>query len=90
MGTGPAIADGHADLILTEIVDSAGHRFLVKAGSERGSELLAEVTTTPASAKDIDVANAAVEQAGKAQVRSIDNSGIKEMLYQNFEHPRWD
>ena len=90
MGTGPAVADGVADLILTEILDSAGHRFLVKAGSERGAELLAEVTPTSASPQDITAAKAAVEQAGKVQVRSIDNTSIKEMLYQNFEHPRWD
>ena len=90
MGTGPAIADGRADLILTEIVDPAGHRFLVRAGSERAAELLAEVTTTSASDEDINAAKAAVDHAAKTQVRGIDTNGIKEMLYQNFEHPRWD
>ena len=24
------------------------------------------------------------------QVRSIETTGIQELLYQNFEHPRWD
>jgi len=90
MGTGPAIAEDRADLILTEMVDSAGHRFLVKAGSERGAELLAEVAAAPASREDIRSSKALVEHARKSQGRSIDTTGIKDMLYQNFEHPRWD
>ena len=90
MGTGPAVSSDRADLILTELLDGSGHRFLVKAGSERGAELLGEVTTTTPSAADVTAAKAAVEEAARAQVRSIDTNGIKEMLYQNFEHPRWD
>jgi len=89
MGTGPAVANG-ADLILTELLGEAGHRFLVKAGSERGAEVLAELKTTPVTDADLEAAEAGVKQAASQQVRSIDNHGIKELLYQNFEHPRWD
>ena len=28
--------------------------------------------------------------AASQQVRSIDTAGIKDLLYQNFDHPRWD
>ena len=31
-----------------------------------------------------------MEAAASQQVRSIDTTGIKELLYENFEHPRWD
>jgi len=89
MGTGPGIAEG-ADLILTELMGSGGHRFLVKAGSERGAELLRELATTAASAADLSQAEQGVKTAAAAQTRSIDNQGIKELLYKNFEHPRWD
>ncbi|HTZ81568.1 MAG TPA: 4Fe-4S dicluster domain-containing protein [Candidatus Acidoferrales bacterium] len=89
MGTGPAVGDG-ADLILTELVDASGQRFLARAGSERGNAILAELKTTPASNADLDTAQAAVERAAKEQARSIDVENVKELLYQNFEHPRWD
>ncbi len=36
MGTGPAVSGGH-DLALTELIDAAGHRFLVEAGSAVGA-----------------------------------------------------
>ena len=96
MGTGPAVASGPecetspVDLVLTELQGSRGHRFLVRAGSERGAKMLAEVKTTQASDADVHEAETGVEKAGSQQVRSIDNNGIQELLYQNFEHPRWD
>ena len=89
MGTGPAVANG-ADLILTELLDSSGHRFLAKAASERGIEVLAELQTVPATAADLHQADTRVQEAANQQTRRIDNHGIKELLYQNFEHPRWD
>jgi hypothetical protein len=89
MGTGPAVANG-ADLIMTELLGPKGHRFLVRAGSERGAEMLAQLKTTSATQADLREAEAGVEKAASQQVRSIDNNGIKELLYQNFEHPRWD
>ena len=89
MGTGPAIVNG-ADLVLTELVGLGGHRFLVRSGSERGAEMLDEVHTTPATEADLNEAQAGVKEAARQQTRAIDTNGIKELLYQNFEHPRWD
>jgi len=89
MGTGPAVSEG-ADLILTELLGLGGHRFLVRAGSDRGAKVLTELRTTPATDADVDQAGTAVKTAASSQVRSIDNNGIRELLYQNFEHPRWD
>jgi len=92
MGTGPAVsdkADNPADLVLTELVGPEGHRFLVRVGSERGAEVLADLKTTPATDADLAQANAKVKEASQ-QARSIDTNGIKELLDQNFEHSRWD
>jgi len=89
MGTGPAVSGG-ADIVLTELLDAGGHRFLANAGTERGAEVLSELRTAPASDRDVEHADAAVKAAGREQVRSIDRDGIKELLYQNFEHPRWE
>ena len=89
MGTGPKVSGGF-DLVLTELLDAKGHRFLVAAGSDRGAEILKELTVVPATEEDRQTAAAAVEAAAKQQVRSINANGIKELLYDNFEHPRWD
>jgi len=89
MGTGPQVSDGF-DLALTELLGSNGHRFLVATASDRGSEILTELETVPATGEDRREAGAGVEAAARQQVRSIDTAGIKELLYENFEHPRWD
>jgi sulfhydrogenase subunit beta (sulfur reductase) len=89
MGTGPRVSRGF-DLVLTELLGPKGHRFMVAAGSDRGAEVLAELQTLPAAAEDCDEASAKVDAAARQQVRAIDNTGIKELLYKNFEHPRWD
>ena len=89
MGTGPRARCGF-DLALTELVGPAGHRFVVQTGSERGDEVLAGLETAPVTGADLRDAEAAVDRAASEQVRSIDTAGIKELLYQNFDHPRWD
>ena len=88
MGTGPRASQGF-DLALTEIATSGEHRFLVEAATERGSQVLAELETTPVSPEDRRAADAALAGA-EQQTRRLDTNGIKELLYQNFEHPRWD
>ena len=89
MGTGPLAQSGF-DLALTELVGPAGHRFVVRMESERGAEVLAGLQTAPVTDADLHDAEAAVDRAAGEQVRSIDTAGIKELLYQNFDHPRWD
>ena len=91
MGTGPAVASAHAaDLVLTELLGPDGHRFLVRAGTERGAELLAEISTTPATKADLQQAETAVRRAADSQSRNIERDGLRDLLYQNFEHPRWE
>ena len=89
MGTGPRAADGF-DLALTELLDGGPHRFLVEVGSERGGELLAELAHRPAGEADERAAAAASANAEATMGRALDTDGIKELLYANAEHPRWD
>jgi ferredoxin len=89
MGTGPR-AEGGFDLALTELLDGDGHRFLVETGSERGEEVLAELPQQPAAAEDTDRAAAIVERTAASMGRELDTVGIKELLYGNWEHARWD
>ena len=89
MGTGPRARGGY-DLALTELVGVGEHRFLVQVGSEAGREVLAGLKHREVSEDDIRLAQAAVDGAAAAQVRRMDTTDIRELLYSNFEHPRWD
>ena len=89
MGTGPRARSGF-DLLMTELTSAEGHRFVVDTGNKRGAEILAELQTTPATGADLHEAEAAVDLATNQQVRSIDTTDIQDLLYQNFDHPRWD
>ena len=89
MGTGPQVR-GAADLTLTEIIRGEEHWFLAETGSERGQEVLAELDCRPATEDECFAASSAVEDAAVQQTRRIDTNGIQELLYRNFEHPRWD
>ena len=89
MGTGPSVGTGH-DLALTELLDSDSHRFLVEIGSERGRAIVEQLPTRPASAEEIEYARERVAGAGKQMGRSLETDGIKDLLYDNLEHPQWD
>jgi sulfhydrogenase subunit beta (sulfur reductase) len=89
MGTGPRAHSGF-DLLLTELIDQVGHRFVVETGSDRGADVLADLGSTPASEDDLRAAEAIADTAARQQVRTIETDGLKDLLYQNFDHPRWD
>ena len=89
MGTGPRAKDGF-DLALTELLDDGGHRFLVEVGSERGAEVLAALPQREATAAEPAQAEEIVARTAASMGRELDTAGIKELLYGNWEHPRWD
>jgi len=104
MGCGPA-ATHSFDLALTEHGgDGSGpSRFACEVGSARGAEILAGlagslVTCTPAevaAAKAVPVELAARMHArsaepGQPRPRSLDTEDIRDLLFDNLEHARWD
>lgn len=89
MGTGPKAESGF-DLALTEILGEGEHRFLVEAGSEAGATVLAKLSSRSAMPEDLAAAETAVARARQQMGRSLDTAGLKELLQQNPEHPRWD
>ena len=88
MDTGPRAKSGF-DLALTELLDGE-HRFLVEAGSARGEEVLGEIGAEEAEQADEAAAAAVSEECASQMGRELDTDGIKELLYRNMEHPRWD
>ncbi len=88
MGTGPSAESGF-DLALTELMDGE-HRFLVRIGSARGAEVMADVPHEDANPADRSAAATLVDNARASMGRTLDTEGLKEDILQNLEHPRWD
>ena len=88
MGVGPRVKDGF-DLMLAEFNDDGHHRFLVRCGSDRGQEVMSELHSTPASPDEIRKLESGIEDASR-QERKLDTDGLRDLLYQAFDHPRWN
>jgi formate hydrogenlyase subunit 6/NADH:ubiquinone oxidoreductase subunit I len=89
MKTGPRAQAGF-DLALTEVLDGERHYFVVEIGSQRGAEILEHVPHRAASAGEAAETALAEERASRQMGRSLETAGIKELLYRNYENPRWD
>lgn len=89
MGTGPKASAGY-DLLLTELIDDDGHRFLVEVGTDRGADVLAAVPATDARREDVDAASEALADAATRMGRTMETEGLKDVLYASAESPRWD
>jgi ferredoxin len=89
MKTGPKAGKGY-DIALTEVLDGDGHRFVAEAGTARGAEVLADIPHRPAAAADRAAAEVVSANAEQAMKRSIETEGIRDLLYNNAEHPRWE
>lgn len=88
LDAGPRVRDGF-DLALTELLEG-GHRFLVEAGSLAGAEVLAELPSRPAGGADRAAAAAVVDAAAARMGRTLESAGLRELLAERLEHPRWD
>ena len=89
MNTGPKATAGF-DLALTEILSNGRHYFVAETGTQAGEEVLGKIPHQKAGSEEIDAADEAMARAGERMGRMLDTGGIKEMLYRNEEHPRWD
>ena len=89
MNTGPRASFGY-DLALTELLDGGPHRFLVEVGSDAGAEVLAALSTRSAQDGDRRLAEETVQHTAASMGRTLETDGLKELLYANMEHARWD
>jgi ferredoxin len=89
MDAGPKVRSGF-DLALTEILQNGEHYFTIESGSEIGSEILRDIPHAEATADHAAAAEAVVQKTAGQMGRSMDTTGIKELLYANTEHPQWD
>jgi ferredoxin len=84
MNTGPRCSSGF-DLALTELPEA----FTVEIGSSRGADIMAQLPTTMAAAAQLEEAESARRQAVDQISRRLDTAGIRDLLLNNLEHPRW-
>ncbi len=89
MNSGPRATGGY-DLALTELLSEERHVFIVDVGSDAGAEVMRDVAGTTPDADSLRAAEAALDACAAQMGRSLNTSGIKELLYRNYDHPRWD
>ncbi len=89
MQTGPKATTGF-DLSLTEIINDGPHRFLVETGSKQGEMLLESINHKEATVNEEMIADKIVANTRQQMGRKMDSNGIKAVLQNNLEHPRWD
>jgi len=88
MNTGPRAESGF-DLALTEILDKEYHHFVVEVGSESGNSVMEKIAHHQANDKDERQAKNQTDKVAAKMKRTLDTSNIKELLYENLEHPQW-
>lgn len=89
MKTGPRSEQGF-DLALTEILEEGQHYFVVEVGSLKGEALLKKIHPDEAEDFQLKLAIEQTDRAEKQMGRTLDTTGIKELLYENQENPRWE
>lgn len=89
MKTGPKATFGF-DLAITELANTERHYLVAEAGTETGAAVLGEVTHREASEEEKAAAEGAVEECSRQMGRTLSTAGIKELLYRNYENPRWE
>jgi len=89
MNTGPKAESGF-DLALTELCSPGSHEFLVEVGSDAGARVLERLPRSEPTAAHVAAAQAVVERAAERMGRSLETDGIRTLLQENLEHPRWN
>jgi len=89
MGTGPGVTGNH-DLALTEIITPERHYFAVEVGSRSGATALAQVPVRHGTPRDGEAAAKVVAKTAASMGRKMNTDGIRDLLIDNPEHPRWE
>jgi ferredoxin len=89
MKTGPGATSGF-DVLLTELVEPKSHVLIAEAGSETGREVLEEIGAREAPERVSAKAAAAVKAAASKMGRKVETEGLRQALYDAFEHPRFE
>ncbi|MDZ7364031.1 MAG: 4Fe-4S dicluster domain-containing protein [candidate division KSB1 bacterium] len=89
MNAGPQAISGF-DLALTEVIAPGQHYFIAEIGSARGAGVLSQLPCEMAQENEKRIAENIVTNTAAQMRRRLNTTGIKDLLYRNTEHPRWD
>ena len=89
MNTGPEAKTGF-DLVLTEVIDKDQHYFVIEAGSDKGTDLLRALPLKPTAEKEKIAVQETVARAAGQMGRTLNTEGIRSLLQDNMDHPRWN
>ncbi len=84
-GDGPA-AEGGFDLVLSELDDG----FIVASGTPAGAEFMSRLDLAPVRDAQREAAEREIQAAAQRQQRRLPGRDLKQSLFANLEHPRWD
>lgn len=84
-GDGPRATQGF-DLALHELDDG----YLVQAGSDKGRAMAAQLPLVPATGTQHQAAGREVEEAARRQVRRLPSRNLRDALFANLLHTRWE
>ncbi len=89
METGPECTSGY-DLVLTELLEGSEPEYLIQSGSAAGERILSGLPGREASAAHHDQVRDVLSGTRRHMGRHMNTAGIRELLIENPEHPRWD
>jgi sulfhydrogenase subunit beta (sulfur reductase) len=89
MKTGPRAKSGF-DLALTEVCEASAHYFIVDIGTDKGAEIINEITPTKADSQQAAIIKRMMADTISQMTVKLDTNNLKEILWRNFEHPQWD
>ncbi len=84
-GDGPHAASGF-DLVLTELDDG----FVVHVGSDAGRDVADRLSLVSATRAQLKAERAQAAASAAQQTRRLPGRNLREALFGNLEHPRWD
>lgn len=89
MDTGPAARPGY-DLALTEVLDDAGHRFLARAGTAEGADVLSSLPRRPADQTTRALAVQSVQNAAGRMGRTMPAVDLRALMADTLTAERWN
>ena len=84
-GDGPRARRGF-DMALSELDDG----YLVETGSDKGRALADQLPLVAATAAHRETADGEVEEAARRQIRNLPSRNLRDVLFSNLSHPRWE
>jgi ferredoxin len=89
MKTGPRAQSGF-DLALTEIVEDGKHYFIVDIGSEKGAQVMRDLSAQPATGDEAAIIARMMETTVSQMKVHLDTNNLKDILWRNFDNRQWD